>query len=100
MIGPGVVKRGRRRPASFTRSKVSTTVIGLSIAVPQTSPSPWAAWVSPTENKAPATSTGRYSVAADGEVADVHVAADPARRHDAVQPGLGRRDADRAGETA
>ena len=33
----------------------------LSMAVPQTSPSPCAAWVSPIENSAPGTSTGRYS---------------------------------------
>jgi hypothetical protein len=37
------------------------TLIELSIAVPQTSPSPWAAWVSPTEKSAPATSTGSQS---------------------------------------
>ena len=33
--------------------------IGLSIAVPQTSPSPCVACVSPIENRAPGTSTGR-----------------------------------------
>ena len=32
---------------------------GLSMAVPQTSPSPCVAWVSPTLNRPPATSTGR-----------------------------------------
>jgi hypothetical protein len=45
--------------APFTSSSFSATSIGLSIAVPQTSPSPCAAWVSPTENSAPSTSTGR-----------------------------------------
>ena len=40
------------------RSTRSATRIGLSIAVPQTSPSPCAAWVSPTESSAPGTSTG------------------------------------------
>jgi hypothetical protein len=55
----GVVKRGVFRCAPFTRSSVSTTSIGDSMAVPQTSPSPCAAWVSPTLNRAPATSTGR-----------------------------------------
>ena len=34
-------------------------IIGLSMAVPHTSPSPWAAWVSPIENSAPATSIGK-----------------------------------------
>ena len=36
--------------------------IAVSTAVPQTSPSPIAACVSPTENSAPSTPTGRYSV--------------------------------------
>src|SRR3546814_13297999 len=49
--GPGVVKRGKIRLAPFTKSNLRATDIGLSIAVPQTSPSPCAAWVSPTENR-------------------------------------------------
>lgn len=44
-----------------TLSRTATS-IDVSIAVPQTSPSPWAAWVSPSENSAPSTPTGRYSV--------------------------------------
>ena len=36
--------------------------IGVSIAVPHTSPSPWVAWPSPIENRAPAWKTGRNSV--------------------------------------
>ena len=47
---------GERRSVSSARS------IGHSIAVPETSPSPWAAWPSPVENSAPSTSIGRYSV--------------------------------------
>jgi hypothetical protein len=38
------------------------TSIAVSMAVPQTSPSPCAEWVSPTENSAPSTPTGRYRV--------------------------------------
>ena len=37
--------------------------IGVSIAVPQTSPSPWAAWPSPIDSRAPSWKTGRNSVA-------------------------------------
>ena len=55
VTGPGVVKRGVFSPAFFSSSKVSSTLIGLSIAVPQTSPSPCAACVSPSENSAPST---------------------------------------------
>ena len=36
--------------------------IGASIAVPQTSPRPWAACVSPIEKSAPSTKTGKYTV--------------------------------------
>ena len=61
VTGPGVSKRGKARFAPFSTSKVSSTVMALSIAVPQTSPSPCAAWVSPTENSPPATSTGSHS---------------------------------------
>ncbi len=32
------------------------------MAVPLTSPSPWVAWPSPIENRAPGTNTGRKSV--------------------------------------
>ena len=62
VTGPGVRKRGNFRSAPFSSSKVSVTAIALSIAVPQTSPSPCAAWVSPTENSPPATSTGSHSI--------------------------------------
>ena len=44
---------------SFTKSNFTETDIGDSIAVPHTSPSPWAACVSPIENSAPFTFTGR-----------------------------------------
>ena len=44
------------------RSAAIEALIGLSIAVPQISPSPCAAWGSPTENSAPSTPTGRWSV--------------------------------------
>ena len=36
--------------------------MAVSTAVPQTSASPMAAWVSPTEKRAPSTPTGRYRV--------------------------------------
>ena len=39
-----------------------TMRIGASTAVPDTSPSPCAACVSPIENKAPSTKTGKYTV--------------------------------------
>src|SRR4030066_366042 len=52
---------GRRRRACLTTVNRRLIVIGDSIAVPQTSPSPWAACVSPTENSAPATCTGSHS---------------------------------------
>ena len=42
-VAAAVVKRGMASLACFTRSSVSTTFIGLSMAVPQISPSPWAA---------------------------------------------------------
>src|ERR1700733_12089560 len=41
-------------------------VIADSTAVPQTSASPIAAWVSPTLNRAPLAATGRYSVVPAG----------------------------------
>ncbi len=40
----------------------TTARIGVSMAVPLTSPSPWVAWPSPIEKRAPATKTGRNSV--------------------------------------
>ena len=40
----------------------------------------------------------KIELGAGGEVADVHVAADPPRRNDAVQPGLARRQTDGAAE--
>src|SRR5579862_3240842 len=51
-----------RRPAS-PLCRVNETRIAphISIAVPQASPSPWAKWASPTENKAPSTNTGNNS---------------------------------------
>ena len=93
----GLVERPRRRPnviqpvgacgpaassrASSLRRKVSSArSIGHSIAVPATSPSPWAAWPSPHENSAPSTSIGRYSVEPLDELAAVEVPAADARR--------------------
>ena len=61
--------------APLTSSNRSASDIGLSIAVPQTSPSPCAAWVSPTENRPPVDLDRQIELGAGGEVADVHVAA-------------------------
>ncbi|CAB4759684.1 unannotated protein [freshwater metagenome] len=47
--------------APLTKSTSITTLMGLSIAVPHTSPSPCAACVSPSESSAPVTSTGNKS---------------------------------------
>ena len=58
-MGPEVVNLGKLSFMSFSTSNLTVTFMGLSIAVPQTSPSPWAAWASPMENNAPGTSTGR-----------------------------------------
>jgi hypothetical protein len=41
---------------------------------------------------------GQIELDAGGDVADIHVAADIARRDDAVQAGRRRRHADRAGK--
>lgn len=49
-------KRGSQRNVSAGRSDTSSvTVAATSIAVPHTSPSPWAKWTSPTDSKAPGT---------------------------------------------
>ena len=61
MCATGVVS-GRPEKSSASPNVRSTRVIGHSIAVPPTSPSPWAAWPSPVENRAPSTGIGRYSV--------------------------------------
>ena len=58
---PTVVICGAGGAAFLMRSNDNIADMGLSMAVPHTSPSPWAAWVSPTENSAPGTSTGRNS---------------------------------------
>src|SRR5439155_18579744 len=50
------------RRSSRTVSVSSARVSGHSIAVPDTSPSPWRACPSPAENSAPSTGIGRYSV--------------------------------------
>ena len=42
--------------------KRSEEYIGASSPVTHTSPSPWQPWASPTENSAPSSWTGRYSV--------------------------------------
>ena len=47
VTGPAVSKRGKAKPAFLISSTLISTSIGLSIAVPQISPSPCAAWVSP-----------------------------------------------------
>src|SRR5579884_559794 len=53
---------GASTVTSFRTLRRRTTSIAVSIAVPQTSPSPCAACVSPSENSAPSTPTGRKSV--------------------------------------
>ena len=50
------------RVALLIRSSIKTTFIGLLMAVPHTSSSPWAAWVPPTLDSAGETATGRYSL--------------------------------------
>ena len=81
--------RQRRGQAQVLSAKVSSArSIGHSIAVPETSPSPWAAWPSPHENSAPSTAIGRYSVGAADELAAVEVPAARARRDRRVLAGL------------
>ena len=72
--------------------------IAVSTAVPQTSPSPIAACVSPTENSAPSTPTGRYSVHPGCRC--LMSMLPPQRRGGTIEwlPGLGGGDADRARE--
>jgi hypothetical protein len=56
----GVSARGAASGMSSCSAKVRvTSSIGHSMAVRLTSPSPWAAWPSPTENSAPGTAMGR-----------------------------------------
>ncbi len=59
--------------------------------MPLTSPSPWQLWGSPMKIWAPGWKTGRKSVVPDVEVADVHVAAELARRRRVLYAGGGRR---------
>jgi hypothetical protein len=58
------------------------------MAVPQTSPSPWAAWVSPTLKSAPLHLHWEVEDGARGEVADIEVAAHPPGRDDRVMARL------------
>ena len=60
-----------------------------SIAVSDTSPSPWAKCGSPTYASAPSTCTGQVERRADGEQVDVDVAAVRAGRH-RVRPRVAR----------
>ena len=64
----------------------------ISIAVPQTSPSPCAKCRSPIEKSAPGTSTGQPEPAAGDELPDVHVPAELARRDRPQAVGRLRRD--------
>ena len=59
------ISRGQRieRGRPFWSRTVSVTSARCSIAPPQNSPSPWAAWQSPTNSSAPGTLTGRKIVA-------------------------------------
>ena len=54
---------GPAAPAPLITSRRSVTAASISIPVPLTSPSPCAAWASPTESSAPGASTGNRSVA-------------------------------------
>src|SRR5918997_13691 len=60
--GPGVANCGAGMFRSLCRSKRRVAYIGDSMPVTQTSPSPWAAWASPHEKRAPGTCTGRKSL--------------------------------------
>src|SRR5438309_681097 len=51
--GPGVRNSGALTCTSLRTVRRTVACIGVSIAVPHTSPSPWAAWPSPSENRAP-----------------------------------------------
>ena len=94
----GPEARERRAAVCSIRSNFKATRMGLSMAVPQTSPSPCAACVSPTEKSAPATSMGRNSSVPCAMSRTSMLPPDAARWNDAVLPGLGGRDPDRAGE--
>ena len=96
MTAPGVVKRGKASFSCLMRSSVTSTPIGLSIAVPQTIPAPCAGWVSPMERARD--HHRQVERGARGEVADVEVAAHAPGWDDGVVPRLRWCRADGVGE--
>ena len=57
--GPAVRSWGSRSGRPWRSPTRSVTRADISTALMQTSPSPWAAWASPTDRSAPSTQTGR-----------------------------------------
>ena len=73
---------------SGNNSKVrSTRSIGHSIAVLLTSPSPWAAWPSPTEKSAPRTGNRQVQCAPGHEFPAIEIATQMRGGHDGCHPG-------------